>query len=151
MKKSKKTLTPHDKFFKKSLENPEAARHFLQQYLPKETLKIMNLDTLELQHVTFIDEDFKSSACDVIFRVNTLEEQDVYIYALLEHQRKPEKIMPFRLLKYMVRLLDLHLTKHKTEFLPLIVPLVIYNGETTPYPYSMNIFDLLFGLLAFSI
>jgi len=140
--KSKKVFTPHDKFFKKSLENPEAARHFIQHYLPKEMLALMNLDTLELQHITFIDEDFKSSACDVIFRINTLDGQEAYIYALLEHQRKPEKMMPFRLLKYIVRLFDLHLTKHNTESLPLIVPLVIYNGETTPYPYSMDIFDL---------
>lgn len=141
MKKTKKFLSPHDKFFKKSLENPEAAKHFLQRYVPKETLSLMNLDTLELQNVTFIDEDFKSSASDVIFRVRTMDNQESYIYTLLEHQRKPDKLMPFRLLKYMVRLFDLHLTKHNTDCLPLVVPLVIYNGETA-YNCSLDIFDL---------
>ena len=141
MKKSKKILTPHDKFFKKSLENPEAAKHFLQQYLPKETLNLMKLNTLELQNVTFIDEDFKSTASDVVFRLHTIDDQEAYVYVLLEHQRKPEKLMSYRLLRYILRLFDLHLTKHKTDVLPLIVPLVIYNGDLS-YNWSLDIFDL---------
>jgi predicted transposase YdaD len=139
--KNKKILSPHDKLFKKSLENPEAAEHFVKRYMPQDLLPLVNLTTLELQHITFIEDDFKSSASDVIFCVDTINGEKSYLYCLFEHQRKAEKLMPFRLLKYMVHLMDLHQRKYKTETLPLVAPLVIYNGESR-YPYSMDLFDL---------
>lgn len=139
--KPKKILTPHDLLFKKSLETPEAAENFVKRYMPTEILSLIQLNTLELQHITFIEDDFKSSASDVIFQVDTVRGEKAYLYFLVEHQRKPEKFMSFRLLKYSVRLMDLHQRKYETEFLPLVVPLVIYNGESR-FPYSMDIFDL---------
>ena len=50
--------------------------------------------------------------------------------------------MPYRLLKYVIRLMDAHLIEHNTDELPLVLPLIIYNGDTKIYPYSMDIFDL---------
>ncbi len=137
----KNTSTPHDLYFKKALKNPQAAKNFLQYYLPPETLALIQLETIESQNVEFIDEDLKKTASDVLFRVKTIHHKTAYIYVLLEHQRKPEKLMPFRLLKYLVRILDAHLVTHKTSVLPLVIPLVLYNGEKS-YPYSMDIIDL---------
>lgn len=137
----KKILTPHDLLFKKSLEHPEAAEHFVKRYMPTDILPLVQLNTLELQHITFIEDDFKSSASDVIFRVDTINSEKAYLYFLWEHQRKAEKFMPFRLHKYAVQLMDLHQRKYKSATLPLVVPFVIYNGDSR-YPYSMDLFDL---------
>lgn len=141
MSKSKKILTPHDLLFKKSLETSEAAEHFVKRYMSAEILQLIQLNTLELQHITFIEDDFKSSASDVVFRVDTVKEEKAYLYFLIEHQRKAERFMSFRLLKYSVRLMDLHQKKYKTKYLPLVAPFVIYNGESK-FPYSMDVFDL---------
>lgn len=138
---SKKILTPHDLLFKKSLENKEAATHFVKQYMPRDILSMIKLTTLEVQNITFIEQDLTTSASDVIFRVETTNREQAYLYFLLEHQRKAERLMPFRLLKYCLKLMDLHLQKYQTETLPLILPLVVYNGEK-PYHFSMDIFDL---------
>lgn len=64
-----------------------------------------------------------------------------YIYILTEHQSKPEKLMPFRMLKYMVSIMDRHLTVNNTNILPVIIRMVIYTG-VRPYNYSTDIFDL---------
>ena len=141
MSKQKNTLTPHDNFFKRSLKNPQTAKHLLMQHLPEKALAMVNLDTLKLCNVEFIDEDLKKSACDVVFRVQTIDNKVAYIYTLIEHQRMPDKQMPYRLLKYVIRLMDTHLIEHNTDELPLVLPLVIYNGDQV-YPHSMDLFDL---------
>ncbi len=138
---AKKILSPHDRLFKKSLEHPQAAEHFIKHYLPKDILPLIKLNTLALQPMTFIENDLTSSACDVIFRLETIHEEKAYLYFLVEHQRKPDKGMAFRLLKYMIRLMDYHQRHTKVQTLPLVIPLVIYNGETR-YPYSLDLFDL---------
>ena len=136
-----KTLTPHDKFFKKSLQNPNTAKQLLTRYLPKKAIALINLDSLEPQNVSFIDDALQATACDVAFRVKTLDGRAVYVYLLIEHQRNPHKLLPFRLLKYIIQLMDAHVIQHNTHVLPLVIPLVIYNGDRA-YPYSMDLFDL---------
>ena len=137
----KKILTPHDRFFKKSLQNPQAAKQLLTRYLPKESIDLINLDTLEPQSVSFIDDALQATACDVAFRVQTRDGRAAYVYLLIEHQRNPHKLLPFRMLKYIIQLMDAHTVQNKTSVLPLVIPLVIYNGDRA-YPYSMDIFDL---------
>lgn len=136
-----KILTPHDRFFKKSLQNPNAAKQLLTRYLPKESIDLIDLDSLEPQRVTFIDDALQATACDVAFRVKTRDERAAYVYTLIEHQRKPHKLLPFRMLKYIIQLMDAHVVQHQTNVLPLVIPLVIYNGDRA-YPYSMDLFDL---------
>ncbi|MEB3749259.1 hypothetical protein EP10_000098 [Geobacillus icigianus] len=64
------------------------------------------------------------------------EEQDVYFYILLELQSSVDYSMPFRLLQYMYELwrdiiknTDQREFKSKKFKLPVIVPIVLYNGQ----------------------
>ena len=51
--------------------------------------------------------------------------------------------MPLRILKYQLEIIHTHIEKHKMdENLPLVVPLVFYNGNESPYPYPTDIIDL---------
>lgn len=141
MSKRHSTPTPHDAFFKKALKHPKTAQHFLQRFLPKEALAMLRLESLEPQNISFIDEQLQESASDVLFRLQTQHQNTAYVYTLIEHQRKPDKGMPFRLLTYITQVMSYHLTQHKTDTLPLVLPLVIYNGHQA-YRYSMDLFDL---------
>ncbi len=138
---SEKRLSPHDKLFKKSLAHPEAAEHFVRRYMPADVLALVRLHTLKLEQNSFVDDELRASASDVIFSIETAQASKAYLYFLIEHQRRAEKNMPFRLLKYIIRLMDADQVKNKSTALPLVVPFVIYNGESR-YPYSMDIFDL---------
>ena len=51
--------------------------------------------------------------------------------------------MPLRLLKYKIRIIDEYLKKHPdAKELPTVVQLMVYNGKRSPYPYSLDFYDL---------
>ena len=131
----------HDQLFRKSLENPIVAYELLQAHLPQEVLAIIDTSTLKLEKESFVEPDLSTSIADVLFSVK-FNDTDGYIYLLLEHQSTPEHFMAFRLFKYMVNICDRYrLENQKTKFLPLIYPLIIYNG-TKSYNAPRNLWDL---------
>jgi len=103
---------------------------------------MIKLDTIELCNVEYIDKDLKKSASDVVLRVQTINGETAYVYLLAEHMRSAQKNLPFRILKYIIHLMDDHCRQYKTHVLPLVFPLIIYNGDQSPYPHSVDIFDL---------
>jgi len=128
------------------MKDKRVARDLLMRHLPKDLSTQVDFDNLALQPSTFINDIRKESAVDVLFKT-TIEDKEVFIYLLVEHQSKPDELMPFRILKYTCNIIDEHLHKHKAALkkkpkkLPLIYPMVIYHGKT-PYRYSTNINDL---------
>lgn len=47
--------------------------------------------------------------------------------------------MAFRMLRYAVAAMQRHFEQYRE--LPLVIPLLFYHGERSPYPYSMNRLD----------
>ena len=131
----------HDQLFRKSLENPIVAYELLQAHLPQEVLAIIDTSTLKLEKESFIEHNLTASIADVLFSVK-FNNNDGFIYLLLEHQSSPDHFMAFRLFKYMINICDQYRLKHpKTKNLPLIYPLIIYNG-TKSYNVPRNLWDL---------
>jgi len=64
-----------------------------------------------------------------------------YIYLLVEHQSEIDPLMPFRLLEYSCDLMRRHIERHRTTTLPVVLPMVFYNGKK-PYTGSTDLFDL---------
>jgi predicted transposase/invertase (TIGR01784 family) len=62
---------------------------------------------------------------------------DGYVYALIEHQSSPDKHMAFRLVRYAIAAMQRHLQAGHDR-LPLVIPMLFYHGQITPYPYSMS-------------
>ena len=94
--------TPHDAIFRQMLTQKEVARDFLQLYLPAPFLSICDLNTLQLASGSFIEEDLRSSDSDILYSLQTGHGAG-YIYALIEHQSSPDKLMAFRLMRYMLQ------------------------------------------------
>jgi predicted transposase YdaD len=62
---------------------------------------------------------------------------------LFEHQARPDALMSFRMLRYMVRIWERWLTETKDQCpLPFIVPMVLYNGDRS-WNVSLAFEDLL--------
>ena len=93
---------PHDAIFRQMLTQKEVARDFLQLYLPAPFLSICDLNTLQLASGSFIEEDLRSSDSDILYSLQTRHGAG-YIYALIEHQSSPDKLMAFRLMRYMLQ------------------------------------------------
>ena len=90
---------PHDKIIKKLLSNMTVARDILSLFLPKEILDIVNLDHLELQPNSFIDDEHRAFAVDLLYKT-TFSEKEGYIWILLEHQSYSDLWMPVRIFQY---------------------------------------------------
>ena len=103
----KKIVNPHDKFFKDVLSNKETAVDFLANFLPADVLQLLNLGTAEIRKDSFVDEELKEFFSDLLYEVK-LAGRTGYIYILFEHKSFPDRFTSFQILKYMVRIWELH-------------------------------------------
>ncbi|MGI9214898.1 MAG: Rpn family recombination-promoting nuclease/putative transposase [Gammaproteobacteria bacterium] len=138
------TNTPHDKIFRLSLSNLPVAKDFLKNHLPKQILKIINLKNLTVCPNSYITEELAENLSDILYKTNIIHgKQDCYIYTLIEHQSVPLWNMPLRIMQYQLAVIDTHLRQNpKQKKLPIVISLLVYNGTKSPYPLSLNIFDL---------
>lgn len=123
-----KIQNPHDKFFKETFSNIAVAKDFINNYLPQSILDIIELDTLEAQKDSFINEELEEVFSDMLFRVN-IDKREGYLYFLFEHKSYSSKNISFQLLKYMLEIWEAKIKKESANELPIIIPLVIYHGK----------------------
>ncbi|MCL1029680.1 Rpn family recombination-promoting nuclease/putative transposase [Serratia silvae] len=137
MKKTTPTL--HDAVFKQFLTHPDTARDFLELHLPPALLQCCDLNTLKLESGSFIESDLRAYYSDVLYSLQA-GKGDGYVYALIEHQSAPDQHMAFRLVRYAIAAMQRHLQAGHDQ-LPLVIPILFYHGQVTPYPYSMSWLD----------
>lgn len=135
----KKTLSHHDRLFKKFLGDITIVKDFLEIHLPENIRKLCDFSTLTMESGSFIEPDLRSQYSDMLYSAQTIAGKG-YIYCLLEHQSHPENLMPFRLMRYAVAAMHQHL-EQGNKTLPVVIPLLFYQGKTSPYPYSTDWFD----------
>jgi predicted transposase/invertase (TIGR01784 family) len=135
-----KRSTPHDYGFKGAMQDIRVAKQFLQTFIPTRITRLISWDSVKIEKESFVDKHLQMKASDILYSTK-FKERLGYIYLLIEHQSTPDKKMPFRLLRYMVNIMDLHLKQTAKACLPIIYPMVFYTGAK-PYYYSMDLFDL---------
>lgn len=123
-----KIKNSHDKMFKETFSNIEVVKDFINNYLPQSILNIIDIDTLEPEKDSFIDENLNEIFSDLLFGVNISNKRG-YIYFLFEHKSFRSKNISFQLLKYMVEIWESKIKDEKSNSLPIIIPLVIYHGR----------------------
>ena len=133
------TSTPHDAVFKQFLTQADTARDFLAIHLPPALRQHCDLDTLQLESASFIEESLRAWYSDVLWSLKTASGEG-YIYVVIEHQSSPDAQMAFRLMRYAIAAMQRHLDGGHTK-LPLVVPMLFYHGATSPYPFSLNWLD----------
>jgi predicted transposase/invertase (TIGR01784 family) len=112
------------------------ARDFFEVHLPNRIKHLCNFDTLKLASASFVDKTLRSRFSDMLYSVQTLRGKG-YFYFLVEHQSSPDKLMGWRLMHYAFCAMNQHLQQgHQT--LPLVVPILFYHGNQSPYPYSQS-------------
>lgn len=123
-----KIQNPHDKFFKETFSNVAVAKDFVKNYVPKGILKAIDINTLEPQKDSFINEELQEVFSDMLFRAK-INKKEGYLYFLFEHKSYTSKDIAFQLLKYMVEIWEAKIKKENANELPVIIPLVIYHGK----------------------
>ncbi|TKI01914.1 Rpn family recombination-promoting nuclease/putative transposase [Martelella alba] len=126
--------TPHDALFRKFLGDVGVAQEFLQRHLPEDLRRRCDFATLISHSGSFVEDNLRTRISDMLYSLRT-DTGTGYIYCLIEHQSRPDKLMGFRLMRYALMVMQQHLDRgHKR--LPLVIPLLFYHGEATPYPYT---------------
>ena len=131
----------HDKFFKKNMSDKSTVRNMLQNYLPEQILNLINLDNMELEKDTMIEEELENVFSDLIYKVS-LNGNEAYLYFLFEHKSYPYRKIALQLLKYIRAIWDLKMKQGKKKKLPLIIPIVFYHGRVK-WDIGLKLSDLL--------
>ena len=135
---------PHDKLFRTVLADKEEAEGLLRAYLPETVSTQLDWSTLTLVETSFVDEALRDSESDVLYAIQQLATgEPLLLYLLFEHQSVPDKWMRLRLYQYKGRIWEESFKWHpEQEWLPPILPLVFYQGQST-WSYSTAFADLL--------
>ena len=131
---------PHDSYIKTILSDISLAKSLMEMHMPKAIVKRIDWDSVQLTNKSFVSEELKHLHSDVIYKC-TLDQQQGYIYYLVEHQSTPDKWLPVRLAEYNIQLLRQHINQGHTK-LPIIMNEIIYAGKESPYNQPTDIFEL---------
>ncbi|WP_423062780.1 Rpn family recombination-promoting nuclease/putative transposase [Candidiatus Paracoxiella cheracis] len=66
----KKVNNPHDCFFRSAMSDVRVATEFFEQHLPERIRQVVDLNTLELQKSSFIDDALQSSMADILYALD---------------------------------------------------------------------------------
>ena len=132
--------TPHNDYFETMLSNKNVAKDFLRWHLPDFIKDRIDLDTVEAKKDSFVDDNFKKLETDILFSVN-FDDKPGYIYSLVEAQKQPQRMMPLRIFKYLIAIMEKHRKETGDKQLPIVYPLILYQGEKL-WNHSTNFFDL---------
>ena len=136
--------SPHDALFKATFSQLRHARPLLRAALPPALAKAADWSTLTLRPGSFVDDALKHSHSDLLFSVR-VHGAAVLLHLLFEHQSKPERWMPLRLLEYMLKIWRRHLAKQpRARSLPFVVPIVVHHSKQG-WTFSTR-FEALFDL-----
>ncbi|MEZ4466270.1 MAG: Rpn family recombination-promoting nuclease/putative transposase [bacterium] len=143
------TPTPHDALFKRTFSDPAHAVGELRTILPPALCARLEFDGLRVESGSFVDDELSQRHADLLYTVPWRDGGEALVYLLFEHQSTPEPLMPFRLLRYMLRIWERWLaTRSEARRLPLLIPAVLYHGAeawTTPLAFE-DLIDLPPGL-----
>ena len=118
---------PHDKFFKRALAIVAIARPMLENFLPKDLLDKLNLDTLEIDPNSYINDELKETFSDIVWacRIKNSNKKRKIAF-LFEHKSYKPDYPHFQLIDYQRNSWRIQINEGQ---MPVpILPIVFYHG-----------------------
>lgn len=120
---------PHGTFLRQILSHQPTASAFFKAVIPESMQDLLDISALEISKDQFLDSELNNQLSDMLFRVYRKDLMPAYIYLLFQHKGNPEPFMPYLLFRYMERIWEQTINQGLIGHLPLIIPVVIYNGS----------------------
>jgi len=120
----------HDQLFRHALSIPAVVRQFLSAWLPREFLAMVDWSSLQIEKIGGINPALTERREDLVYRVDVAD-CSVCFYLLLEHQSRPDPLMPLRVLEYITLVWQKHRKDREQSIprrLPVVIPVVLYPG-----------------------
>lgn len=138
----------HDVGYRHLLKTKQVFVQLLRSFVDKKWVEQIDESNVELLDKSFILPDFQEKEADLIYKMK-LKNREVIFYTLMELQSTVDQQMPYRLLLYMVEVWgefvknsDENKVKKKDFHLPVIIPIVLYNGVgewTVPLEFKQKL------------
>ena len=146
----------HDITFKSLMSHRTFFKSFFREYLPAnvfndidwETSQVFNISgehirevfPFETQERLRITKDIADLA--YIIKKKGDETEEALITLHVEHQSKPDKLLPLRMGLYIIGMLYEYAKINKTDKLPHVHSIIYYQGKQSPYPYSKDVWSM---------
>lgn len=139
-----KLSTPHDALFRKVLGRREDVEGVLRANLPQAFVARADWSTLQLQSCRFVYKDLRLRDGDLLYTVEQ-DGREAFVFVHVEHQSRPARMMPKRMLEYQLGIWDQYLVENPgTELLPLVLQLVVHaSPEGRRWNYPTQLADLI--------
>ncbi len=134
---------PHDKFFKAAFSWIEIARPLIEQFLPKDLIDQLDLDTLKIDPNSYINDELKETFSDLVWSCHLKDSTEQRNIAfLLEHKSFKPDFPHFQLLEYQLGAWKTQ--RAAQQKLVPIIPIVLYHGKEK---WQYEAFDSYFGAI----
>lgn len=133
---------PHDKGYKSLLSSKKVFLELLRSFVRRSWVSELDEQDLVRVDKSYVLDDYRGQESDIVYRAKLKSRagqpasgRDILFYVLLELQSSVDALMPLRLLSYMVELWrdvvnNAGASAQRSGFrLPVVVPIVIYNGK----------------------
>ncbi len=126
---SKKVHNPHDKFVRETFSDPERAQAFVEEFLPENLLRDLNIPSLKVLKDSYLGKDMKEYFSDLILEleIKGSKEEKLKLSLLFEHKSVPDKYVLIQVGHYLFSHLFKQIRQKKT--LELVIPLIYYQGK----------------------
>ncbi len=132
----------HDSGYKKLFANKTIFRQLLETFVREPWVDALDFDSCETLDKSFVSSHYKQTESDIIYKLK-LNDQDMYIFILIEFQSTVFRFMAVRILNYITSFYLDYLASHKkVKKLPPIFPILLYN-EDRKWTAPQNIADLI--------
>ncbi|MCG9875202.1 MAG: Rpn family recombination-promoting nuclease/putative transposase [Leptospiraceae bacterium] len=117
----------HDIYVRSILSGREESIEFFRVTLPKNILKLLDLEKLEDTQESFISGNQKESKADKLYKIPLKNGKEIYIYILFEHKSYYDPNIYTQLLRYL-SLIYAKQMKNMKKY-QMVIPFVFYHGE----------------------
>ncbi|HJX28736.1 MAG TPA: Rpn family recombination-promoting nuclease/putative transposase [Thermoanaerobaculia bacterium] len=111
---------------------PRMVEELVREFVAEPWVEKLDFATLKRVNASYVSTELKGREGDLLWKLHLRGGAPVYVYLLIEHQSRVDRFMAVRLMAYMSLLYQDLLKEGELTpegRLPLVIPLVLYNGE----------------------
>ncbi len=129
-------MTEYDPEYKMFLSNRWLMQQLVEAFLDASVTDVMDLESLEIFPTESISKNaktkkFKVRRNDVMWKVPLRDGSQAYVLLMVEAQSSVDSAMALRVVEYVINWYFNLMATEGLDALPLIVPIVLYNGDKT--------------------
>ena len=127
-------MTEYDPRYKTTFSNRWLVQQFVQAFLYESVTGIIDFESFEMYPTESISKDpkykrFKARHNDVMWKIGLNDGSHAYVLLMVEAQSDIDSAMAVRVGEYVLNWYHFLMVVEGLEVLPLIVPMVVYNGD----------------------